>query len=141
MPSGETWAAPLRAGVLRYRISKWEPIPASHALASRSISSLRRSPRGGVSISGEGNFFRAQERTDSPAGWDVVGRIGAWHGLPTSGVADVVEDPDGTRSAAANMSLMRIAGQRLVLSPDRNRLELRFAALFRDRPLIATARA
>jgi signal transduction histidine kinase len=166
MPSGEIWAATLSAGVLRYRNSTWEPIPASHALASRSISSLRRSPRGGVWIIGEGNFFRVQERTDSPAGWDVVERIGAWHGLPTSGVADVVEDPDGTLWAATNMSLVRIAasarvtelepptvvlvdttsdeqplvrraGQRLVLPHDRNRLELRFAALsFRDPSLI-----
>lgn len=160
------WASTVDSGVWRFRERRWEPIPAAAALNSNWTTSLRPSPAGGVWIVGEANFLRVRERLDHEDGWEVLERIGAWQGLPTSGVFDVLEEPDGTLWAATNMSLVRIApsarraqpappsvvlvdaasdgepldlarGTPLQLPYSRNRLELRFAALsYRDPSLI-----
>lgn len=166
MESGAMWAATFDQGVWRLRDRRWEPIAASAAMNSTWTTNLRPSLSGGTWIVGEGNFLRVRERGDLADGWEVLERIGAWQGLPTSGVFDVFEEPDGTLWAATNLSLVKIdpsaRGARpapppvllvdaasdgkpfdltraapLQLPYDRNRLELRFAALsYRDPALI-----
>jgi signal transduction histidine kinase len=166
MESGALWAATYEAGVWRLRDGRWEPIPGSRDLLSRWTATLAPSPRGGVWITGEGNFLRVRERSDLPAGWEVLERVGLWQGLPTPGVFDVAEDADGTLWVASNKSLVRIPpharaarpqvppvalveaavdgrpleireGRVIRLPHRRNRLELRFAALsYREPSLI-----
>ncbi|HEX5042151.1 MAG TPA: ATP-binding protein [Candidatus Polarisedimenticolaceae bacterium] len=166
MESGALWASTYDAGVLRLRGGAWEQIPGSRDLLSQWTADLARSPRGGVWITGEGNLLRVRERPDLPSGWEVLERPGRWQGLPTPGVFDVAEAPDGTLWVASNKSLIRMpprardarpgpprvalveaavdgrplqveSGRVIRLAHDRNRLELRFAALsYRDPSLI-----
>ncbi|MBR9988651.1 MAG: hypothetical protein KFH98_02790, partial [Gemmatimonadetes bacterium] len=157
--SGTIWAASSTMGVLRRHAGRWQPLADNATLPTRSVLNLTPSPRGGVWLVGTGILARVEEQPDG-AGWQVLERLGAWHGLPSVGGGDLLEEADGTiwiataggvvhvpagvRSAEPlppRMALVeaRVDGRRiplggaLVLPADRNRLELRFAALtFRD---------
>ncbi|MFW6080237.1 MAG: histidine kinase, partial [Gemmatimonadota bacterium] len=162
LDDGGVWAATRRSGLLTYRAGRgWRPLAGNDELASRDVFALVPSPSEGVWIVGHGILLRVRARAD---GWEVLERPGAWHGLPATGGADLLEQEDGTLWIATSLGLLRIAprarfstreppGVALVdarvdaepvplapgleLPADRNRLELRFAALsFRDRAAI-----
>jgi signal transduction histidine kinase/ligand-binding sensor domain-containing protein len=159
LPSGTLWAASATLGVLHYRAGAWEPMPDNARLPTRSVLNLVPSQRGGVWLVGAGILQRVGERSDG-SGWTVLERLGAWHGLPSVGGGDLIEEDDGTVWVATSQGVVHVPagvrtaepvpprmavvegrvdgqpvplGQDLVLPSDRNRLELRFAALsFRD---------
>lgn len=159
MPSGAIWAANSRLGVMHHTAAGWEPLPGNRDLPTRSVLNLVPSPRGGTWLVGTGMVIRVEEEEEDE-GWEVLERLGAWHGLPTVGGGDLLEEEDGTLwiTTAEGVILVpaevrlahpqppamavveaRVDGRRvplrepMVLPADRNRLELRFAALsFRD---------
>lgn len=160
MPSGTLWASSNDVGVLCYRAGRWLRATSDSALATRSVLALVPSRTRGVWLVGEDILQRVAEH---PGGcsWDVVERLGYWDGLPEIGGGDLLEDDDGTIWIATASGVVRVPahvrnstpapprvavvdarvdGQpveldsgALVLSHERNRLELHFAALtFRD---------
>jgi signal transduction histidine kinase len=159
LPGGWLWASSYATGVLRRAPGGWEPLADNAGLPAETILNMVPSPRGGVWLVGAGILHRVEGRNDG-AGWRVLERLGPWHGLPSARGSDLLEDEDGTlwlatsegvarvpagvRAAeplAPRMALVeaRVDGQSVplsgdfVLSADRNRLELRFAALsFRE---------
>jgi signal transduction histidine kinase/ligand-binding sensor domain-containing protein len=159
LPSGALWASSYTMGVLRHAPGGWVRLPDNAGLAAETVLNMVPSPRGGVWLVGAGILQRVEDRGDG-AGWRVVERLGPWHGLPSPRGSDVLEDEDGTLWIATSQGVARVParvraneprpprmalvearvdGQRvplngdLVLTADRNRLELRFAALsFRD---------
>lgn len=163
LPSGSLWASSNRSGVLSYRDGRWEPLPGNAELPTRSVLNLVPSASGGVWVVGNGILQRVAERPGRE-GWEVLERLGFWHGLPAIGGGDILEDEDGTiwiatsrgvvrvprhvRSAAPlppRVALVdsRVDGRSTALDSavrlphDRNRLELRFAALtYRDPSLV-----
>lgn len=159
LPHGHLWAASTNLGVLHRTAAGWAPLAANGDLPTRSILNLVPSRRGGIWLMGAGVLRRVQPRPDG-VGWTTLERLGAWHGLPSVGGGDLLEEPDGTLWIATSQGVVhvpprartpeiraprmalvegRVDGQRVSLNgdielpADRNRLELRFAALtFRD---------
>ncbi|HUF88928.1 MAG TPA: ATP-binding protein, partial [Gemmatimonadota bacterium] len=157
---GAVWASSNRLGVLARGAEGWKPLPGLERLPSRSILSLVPSPAGGVWIVGHGVLHRIVEIPTMSAGWRIEERLSHWHGLPGPGGTYVLEEPDGSVWVTTSRGLARVpASSRftalraprvvmvdarvdeepveraadLELSHDRNRLEIRFAALsFRD---------
>lgn len=154
--SGSVWAASPYAGVLELRDGRWTTLPGVESLPSRSVLNLVPSPSGGVWMVGHAILQRVRADPSAPDGWRVLERLSAWHGVPAAGGEDVQEDPDGTlwittsrglvrvpssvrrrSSAAPRVALIeaRVDDERMdpagamELPHDRNRLELRFAAL------------
>lgn len=154
--AGSLWASSPYAGILRWRDGIWEPLPAVAGLASRSVLNLVPSPSGGLWILGHGILLRVRPDPEAEGGWQVLERLSTWHGLPTPGGGDLVEEPGGTLWITTSRGLVRVpAGVRRTspspppvalvegrvddeelelegrpeLPHDRNRLELRFAAL------------
>jgi signal transduction histidine kinase/ligand-binding sensor domain-containing protein len=164
MPSGALWLSTNRLGVLRRVGDRWEPVPGVQTLPSRSILSLVPSRSEGIWIVGHGALHRVTEAVGDSLGWRVEEHLTAWHGLPVTSGTHLLEDSDGGLwvtttlgvsyvPAAARFATLdppRVAlvdarvddqpvslGSALELPHDRNRLELRFAALsFRDPSLI-----
>jgi signal transduction histidine kinase/ligand-binding sensor domain-containing protein len=160
LPSGALWAASATLGVLHQTADGWEPLEENASLPMRSVLNLVPSPRGGVWLVGAGILQRVAERSDG-AGWTVLEQLAAWHGLPSVGGGDLLEEDDGTVWIATSQGVIQVPpgvrsvdplpprmalvearvdgqpvslGEDLVLPADRNRLELHFAALtFRDR--------
>jgi signal transduction histidine kinase/ligand-binding sensor domain-containing protein len=158
-PDGTLWASSQRIGVLaRSENEGWEELP-MEGLPTRSVLSLVPSPRGGVWIAGHGILQRVRP-TEGP-GWQLVERLGRWHGLPATSGGDVVEEADGTVWVASARGVFQVPGHVRLRAPrlppvalvdarvddepvsldgslelpfSRNRIELRFAALtYRDR--------
>ncbi|HEX7050804.1 MAG TPA: ATP-binding protein [Longimicrobiales bacterium] len=154
LPDGTLWGATRRAAVLARTADGWAPLPANTGLASRNVFTLVPSPVGGIWIAGHGILLRV--RPGGPDGWEVLEAPGPRNGLPSIGGADLIEDDDGTLWITTSLGLLhvpptarfaRIAPPRVVLvdarvgtepvpldrplelPADRNRLELRFAAL------------
>lgn len=154
--TGSVWAASPNLGVLRLRDGTWEPLPGMAELPSRSVLNLVPSRSGGFWVLGHGILVRVRPAPAMPAGWEVVERITPWHGVPTTGGRDLHEDPDGTLWVATSRGVVRIPagvrkaapgaprvalvearvdGERIPIGAapelphERNRLELRFAAL------------
>ncbi|MFW6083813.1 MAG: two-component regulator propeller domain-containing protein [Gemmatimonadota bacterium] len=158
--AGSMWAASPYLGVLRLQGARWEPVPGSEGLPSRSVLDLVPSPSGGVWLLGHGILRRVVAEPSAPDGWWVVERLSSWHGLPGPGGRDLLEEPDGTIWVTTSRGLARVPGSvrtrdhspppvtlvearvdgeplppdRVAELPhDRNRIELRFAALsYRD---------
>jgi signal transduction histidine kinase/ligand-binding sensor domain-containing protein len=156
LPSGTLWAPTVGLGVLARRKDRWAPLPMDD-LPTRTVFSLTPSPRGGVWVVGHGILQRVEE---ADSGWRVLERLTSWHGIPTVGGGDLMEEADGTIWIASDRGVTRVpTAARLAELPtppivlvearvddeavsldsalrlphDRNRLELRFAALsFRD---------
>ncbi|HUK63857.1 MAG TPA: ATP-binding protein, partial [Dongiaceae bacterium] len=165
MPSGALWAATSDGGVWRHPPGGgWEPVPGSRALASARVYDLAPSPAGGLWVLADGSIWRVRERTDLPAGWEVLESLTAWQGAPSrqtgglieladgriwlASLAGVVEMPATARHAVRRPPPVALVDQRVDGRPlpmdgalrlpwKRNRLELRFAALsFREPSLI-----
>ena len=156
LPSGTLWAASVKTGIYARKNGRWRPLP-MESLPTRTVFSLAPSPRGGVWMTGHGFVQRVEE---TPTGWTVLERLTRWHGLMTLGGGDLVEDDDGTIWIASDRGVTRVPASARATAPsppaialvdarvddrrvpldsvlrlpyDRNRLELRFAALsFRD---------
>jgi signal transduction histidine kinase/ligand-binding sensor domain-containing protein len=156
LPSGTLWAASGRLGVLARKEGRWVPL-STDSLPTRTVFSLARSPRGGIWLIGHGILQRVEE---AKGGWKVLERLTRWQGLLTVDGGDLLEEDDGTIWIASAHGVTRVpASARLAtaapppialvearvddrvvpvdgalrLPHDRNRLELRFAALsFRD---------
>lgn len=154
--SGSVWAASPYAGILRWRGGRWDTLPGVSELASRSVLNLVPSTEGGVWMLGHGILLRVRPDPAADGGWTVLERLSPWHGLPTTGGRDLLEMDDGTLWVTTSRGLVRIPGRVRRASPsppgvalvearvdderlplddppdlphDRNRLELRFAAL------------
>lgn len=154
--TGSIWAASPYAGLLRYRGGSWDPFPGILRLPSRSVLNLAPSPSGGIWVVGHGILWRVAPDPDARDGWRLLERLSGWHGLPTSGAEDVLEDPDSTLWVATSRGVVRVPPAVRRRSPDpprvaliearvddrrldpalaaeltheHNRLELRFAAL------------
>ncbi|MGH7563260.1 MAG: sensor histidine kinase [Gemmatimonadota bacterium] len=164
MPSGALWLSTNRLGVLRRAGDLWEPVPGVRTLPSRSILSLVPSRSGGVWIVGHGAILRVTEAIDDSLGWEVRERLTAWHGLPVTGGTHLLEGSDGGIWITTSLGVVHVPAaarfaipdpprvalvdarvddrpvrlrSALELPHDRNRLELRFAALsFRDPSLV-----
>jgi signal transduction histidine kinase/ligand-binding sensor domain-containing protein len=156
LPSGTLWASSIFTGLHARRDGRWLPLP-MESLATGTVFSLAASPRGGVWMIGHGILQRVEE---TPSGWKVLERLTQWQGLMTVGGGDLVEDDDGTIWIASERGVSRVPASARLSAPlpppvalvdvrvddrrvpldsvlrlphDRNRLELRFAALsFRD---------
>jgi signal transduction histidine kinase/ligand-binding sensor domain-containing protein len=163
LPGGILWAASTAMGMLRRTENGWDVLPDNRRLPTRSVLNLVPSPRGGIWLVGAGILQRVAPGP-AGAGWTVLERLSAWHGLPSIGGGDLLEEEDGTiwiatsqgvahvpasvRTAQPlppNMAVVeaRVEGElvpldgELVVPADRNHLELRFAALtFRDPSLV-----
>lgn len=164
MPSGALWLATEGLGVLRRESDRWEPVPGSRELPSREALNLVPSSAGGIWVLSHAIVQRVLERPGTAAGWEVVERLGHWHGTPAVGAWDLMEDAEGAlwlttrqgvvrvparaRSAAppppaVELVDVRVDERRLSLDEapripyERNRVELRYAALsFRDPSLL-----
>ncbi len=159
LPDGTLWAATTQAAILARAEDGWCPLPSVDGLASRHIFALAPSPSGGIWIAGHGILLRVRPRPGC-GGWEVLEALGPRNGLLTVGGGDMLDEEDGTLWLATSLGLVRVppsarfapaapprvalvdarvdtvpvafAGG-LELPADRNRLELRFAALsFRD---------
>lgn len=164
LPSGALWAATEERGVLRREGDGWEPIPAGASLPSPAVMNLVPSPSGGIWVLGHGFVLRVAEAPETEGGWRVVKRLGRWHGLPSLGGEDLLEEEDGDlwittsrgvywlprsiRYSSPEPPLVELVEVRVDERPLpldrppeiphwRNRVELRFAALsFRDPGLL-----
>ena len=161
LPSGELWAGTRWKGVLAHRNGRWAALLSNDDLPTRRIFTLEPSPSGGIWMSAHGFVQRVRPDT---AEWIVLERLGAWHGLPSSGGEDLLEDPDGNLWIATSLGIVGIprTARHSRLPPPRvalvrassnqqplalrgtpslphssNQIELRFAALsYRDPSLI-----
>jgi signal transduction histidine kinase len=159
LSDGTIWLASNTMGLLRHTASGWELIEQTTTLPTTSLLNLTPSPRGGVWLVGTGVLHRVQP-TPGGAGWEVVERLSAWQGLPSVGGGDLFEEDDGTIWVATALGAVQVPAavradeprpprlalvearvdgeavpldEPLVLPANRNRLELRFAALtFRE---------
>jgi signal transduction histidine kinase len=111
---------------------------------------------GAVWVAAFGAVLRVTERPARSDGWEVLEHLTGWHGLPGRGANDVLEEADGTVWLTTARGAMRVPAtarrtphpappvalvdarvdteavpleRALVLPHQRNRLELRFAAL------------
>jgi signal transduction histidine kinase len=161
MSDGELWLGTANAGVLRHGPAGWTPLPGNRELASLRVYAMRTSPSGGAWVLAVGSLVRAVPDARSPLGWRIVERLRAWQGVPTQQAGDIAEDADGTLWLATLSGLIEVSPQARLSRPEpppvelvgllvdgrrlpidrvarlpsqRNRLELRFAALsYRDR--------
>jgi signal transduction histidine kinase len=161
MPSGRLWVGSSRLGLLARRPGAWQPLRMDE-LPTRTVLALVPSGWGGVWVAGHGILHRMQERSDGAT--EVVERITQWHGVPGPGAGDVLEEEDGTIWIAYDGGIVRVpaavrfaslppprvalvdasvdgeaisTAARLELPHDRNRVDVRFAALsFRDPTLL-----
>lgn len=162
--SGDLWASTNRLGVLRRGEDGWTPLPGLRDLPSRSVLSLVPAGPEALWIVGHGILLRVTEASGERSGWRVEEWLSHWHGLPANSGTHVLEDRDGgiwvttsrgvayipPRARFTSPRPPRVAlvdarvdderlrlGSDLELPHDRNRLELRFAALsYRDPSLV-----
>jgi hypothetical protein len=155
---GVLWVATGTAGLLEFDGRQWQRITIAGA-PTQTVHAVASSPRGGAWILGDGILARV--RPDGIGGLEVLERLSRWHGVSMPTAGDLWEEPTGDLWIATNYGVVnvpssvrfedpppppvalvdgRVDGLRLSLDRplrlphDRNRLELRFAALsFRDR--------
>ncbi len=152
------WLASLHEGVLRRGAAGWETVPGQHSLGTLRAYGLAPARSGGLWLLGAGAVLRVRPDRSRAEGWEVLERLGSWQGLPAQQASDLVEDPDGRLWLATIAGLVevppearrarpgpprvelvevRVDGRRLPLGEsvrlpwNRNRIELRFAALSR----------
>lgn len=159
-PSGAIWAASSQAGVLREEDGGWTEVAGNRMLPTRSLVNLIPSPAGGIWVLGHGVVWRVREGQEAQGPWEVLERLGEWHGLPVESGRDLVEDSDETLWITTSLGLIEVPAiarkapeqpppvalvealadgemldvrESIELPYSRNRLELRFAVLsFRD---------
>jgi ligand-binding sensor domain-containing protein/anti-sigma regulatory factor (Ser/Thr protein kinase) len=158
LDSGRLWAAAGPSGLLEYDGERWSRRHIDDAPA-QTVHAVVPSPRGGVWIVGAGMLIRARDTADDRL--EVLERLTQWHGLPAESAGHILEEESGDLWLATSRGLIRLPAavrfsepvvppvalvegrvdhepipldRPLVLPHDRNRLELRFAALqFRHR--------
>jgi signal transduction histidine kinase len=141
----------------------WSVLPENRRLPTRSVLNLVPSPRGGIWLVGAGILQRVAPEP-AGAGWSVLERLTAWHGVPSVGGGDLLEEEDGTIWIATSQGITHVPASvrtarplpprmavvearvegvdmpldgELVVPADGNHVELRFAALtFRDPSLV-----
>lgn len=153
LEDGRIWAAAGPAGLIEHDSGRWSSLKLPNA-SSQTVQSVVPSPRGGVWVVGEGMLARARPGVDGDI--RVLEQLTRWHGLPAQSGSDLLEEEDGDLWLATNRGLARVPAsvrfadpslppvtlvearvdgrpvptdKPLVLPHDRNRLELRFAAL------------
>jgi signal transduction histidine kinase/ligand-binding sensor domain-containing protein len=153
LPSGTLWLATHSAGLFAREGEKWRSLH-TDSLPTQTVLGLRPSPRGGVWMAGHGFVQRIGEGADDQP--VLLERITQWHGFPGPATADIIDDPNGDVWLTYDGGLVRVpagvrssryappavalveatidgapvpVGTPLELPHDRNRLELRFAAL------------
>ncbi len=157
LPSGTLWAGADPRGLFARGANGWRVLPMG-GLPTRTIFSIVPSIRGGAWLAGNGILHRMTESRNGNA--EIAERVTAWHGVPGPAAGDVLEEDDGTIWIAYDGGVVRVpADVRFVAQPaprvalveatvdgapidpqralslphNRNRVELRFAALsFRD---------
>ncbi len=157
LPDGRLWASADQSGLYAFDGQRWTPVLID-GFPTRTVFKVVPSRRGGIWIVGAG-VLRA--RPSGESGVEVLEELSAWQGVPPGGASDLVESEDGDIWLATNRGVARVPvaarfdtppvppvalvdgrvdGQpfpldrSLILPHERNRLELRFAALsFRDR--------
>jgi ligand-binding sensor domain-containing protein len=164
MANGVLWASTSRLGVLQLGDDGWAALPPARAPPLRTVLSLVPSPSGGIWIVGHGVLHRMTETPGHPDEWQLEERLLHWHGLPVISGTHLAEDANGgvwvtsSRGVAYvppaarttpldpppvalvdvrsdNEPVARVTN--LELPHEKNRLELRFAALsYRDPSLI-----
>jgi signal transduction histidine kinase/ligand-binding sensor domain-containing protein len=152
LPSGTLLASSVRTGLYARVDGRWRAVP-MEPMPTQTVFSVALSPRGGAWVIGHGFLQRVEETS---RGWRVSERLTQWHGLMTVGGGDLIEDEDGTIWIASDRGVTRVPASARVTPPsappialvearvderrvaldsvlrlphDRNRLELRFAAL------------
>lgn len=88
----ETWLASFSAGVLHTAGAVWRPIPAMDEIEQRATTGLALSPAGGIWAFGFGFVVRL---LPGDGGWQIVERLGGWHGVAGE-IRSLREEPDGT---------------------------------------------
>ncbi len=107
-PTGAVWIAARPHGVYRLGHEGFERLGAVAQLPSPVVLTLTPSPRGGVWIAASGATLRVEEAPDTSDGWRVVERLGAWHGLMSTGVSHVAETEQGDLWMASSAGLIKM---------------------------------
>ena len=158
LADGRLWAAAGPAGLLEYHAGRWAPrlVPGA---PTQTIQQVVYSPLGGAWIVGDGMVVRT--RTTPNGTLEILERITPWHGLAAESAGHIAEDASGDLWLATSRGVVHVPSSvrfaepgtppvalvearvdnepvhlevPLVLPHDRNRLEVRFAALsFRHR--------
>jgi signal transduction histidine kinase len=166
LPNGSIWVGTQDKGVWRYtEETGWKPIPASLKYPSKNLGGFIPSPLGGVWVLGFSARIRVIDRPDLTDGWQVLEELSTWQGIPSSGITDLVEEPDGGLWLASSEGVVHLSpearrarpdpprvrlvdlivnGERAALNatprqvpPGDNQIEIHFAALtYRDRNLL-----
>jgi signal transduction histidine kinase len=105
---GSIWLATERDGVFRRTTKGWEQIAASRALGGGRTFKLRPGTQESVWVLSLGMPTRVIDRPGTPEGWEVVEVLSAWHGQPSGGASDLIEEADGTIWTATAAGLVRI---------------------------------
>lgn len=159
LSNGALWAASNRLGLFVREADAWHSLVMPPEAPTRTVNALVASPRGGIWIVGTGILMRVAQ--EGARGLRILERLTAWNGLPAASFSGLIEDDDGDIWLSTNLGVVHVPASArfaepsvppialvdarnddtpiavpapLALPHDRNRLELRFAALsFRDR--------
>ena len=106
--AGSIWLGTDSDGILRRTANGWEQIAASRALGGGRTFKLRPGRQGSVWVLSLGMPTRVIDRPGTPEGWEVVEVLSAWHGQPSGGASDLIEEADGTIWTATAAGLVRV---------------------------------
>jgi signal transduction histidine kinase/ligand-binding sensor domain-containing protein len=164
LADGTLWAGSEFGGLLERRGSTWVRLEQDSESRLPQITGIDPSPRGGVWLAGSSRLMRVRRDPPAANGYRVLEELSGWHGLPSPGGQEIAEDRLGTLWVTTNVGVIQVSPEvrerqpapppvvlvevlvddeplaglaPLELPFDRNRIELRFAALsFRHPELI-----
>ena len=113
---GNLWVSGVRLGVMRMVGEKFEPHPDSMKLPTERVMALRRSPKGGIWVLGDGVVLRVLDEPSTDAEWTVVENLSPRLGRALAAPEGLVEDADGTLWLAGAAGLVSI-GQAARIEP------------------------
>jgi signal transduction histidine kinase len=107
---GQVWMATDHAGLFLFEEGRWIPHPGIDPSLGQTFGSLSHAPSGGVWLATPGGPVRVvrDPSAGAPHRLRVVEHLSHWHGLPTDGVGDVLEMPDGSLYATTWRGLVWI---------------------------------